>query len=516
MEQAEGSVSDKAGIETADANTPPPTRQDDRKVVSLFCLMAAIHTFVFCAGFPFFNNVDEPMHFDLVLKYSHGHVPRGLEMMSGDSAIYLAIFSSCAYFGTPEKFPGHEMPPPLWTEPAEKMQQDLAANRAGWEKVANFEVSQAPLYYALAGSWWHIGQWLGFQNGRLLYWLRFLNVLIVAGLVGISYVAARIVFPENRFLRLGVPALAAFVPQTAFYSLGNDTLSAFCFGVTFVCLLKWLKGPSVPLAVGAGIAFAATYLSKTTNLPLLAVVFGAMLVKSCCGLKLENWRTVLPAFIAFLFCAAVPFAAWMIWCKSNYGDFTGSAIKIRYLGWTVKPFAQWLEHPIFTAHGFWIFFSENFNTFWQGEFKWLDQPLCLPGTNVVYTIISAVLLAAGLTGLFPRLADATSSQRLVLGLSLASFGASFGFFALMSIIYDFHDCPYPSQAHPYFTSGRLLLGGLIPFLLVSVYGLDLLLKRFSSKIKLFTLAGMISGMFLLEVVTDWRVFSNPFNWFHLP
>src|SRR5215469_4413598 len=118
----------------------------ERQIVLLFCILASIRVFIFSAAFPFFNNVDEPMHFDLVIKYSHGRIPRGKEMISPDSAIYIALFSSCAYFGTPDKFPGGKMPPPPWTEPVEKMKQDLALNSAAWQAQENYEVSQTPLY----------------------------------------------------------------------------------------------------------------------------------------------------------------------------------------------------------------------------------------------------------------------------------------------------------------------------------------------------------------------------------
>jgi hypothetical protein len=41
----------------------------ERKLVLLFCMAAAFHVFVFSAAFPFFDNLDEPMHLDLALKY---------------------------------------------------------------------------------------------------------------------------------------------------------------------------------------------------------------------------------------------------------------------------------------------------------------------------------------------------------------------------------------------------------------------------------------------------------------
>ena len=74
----------------------------ERTLVLLLCCLAA---------FPFFNNVDEPIHFDLVIKYSHGHVPRGLETLSADSAVYLSLYSSLAYLGTPAMFPNGNFPP---------------------------------------------------------------------------------------------------------------------------------------------------------------------------------------------------------------------------------------------------------------------------------------------------------------------------------------------------------------------------------------------------------------------
>src|SRR5262249_4384477 len=155
-------------------------------------------------------------------------------------AAYLALFSSCAYFGTPEKF-GGQMPPPPWTEPKEKMQKDFLANCVGWQAQDNYEVSQAPLYYAIAALWWHFGKCIGFHDGGLLDWLRFLKIASVVALVWLGYAAARILFPENLFMQIAVPALVTFMPQTAFYSIGNDTLAAVCFGVVFICLLNWIS-----------------------------------------------------------------------------------------------------------------------------------------------------------------------------------------------------------------------------------------------------------------------------------
>lgn len=516
MQNAEGAVPGKPSveIENARADRPPPGHQHERKLIWLFCLLSAIHVFVFSAAFPFFNNVDEPMHFDLVVKYSHGHLPPGKENISPDSATCLALFSSCMYYGTPDKF-GGKMPVPPWTEPVEKMRQEVAANRAGWQSLENYEVSQAPLYYVLTGAVWRVGQWFRVDLGHLLYWLHFFNVLIMIVLVWLGYAASRLVFPDNLFLRVAVPALLVFMPQTTFYSITNDTLSPVCFGATFVCLVKWLRAeiPSPLLGAATGLAFAGTYLAKATNIPLLLV---AALVLVLHAVRTSRHLSAsLPASFVYLACAAPPIVAWAFWCKFHYGNFTGSKIATEFWGWTVKPFADWWHHPIFSPHGLWTYLSGQMVTFWQGEFAWLARPLMLPGTTTLYTVVSFVLLGFALPGLIPR-RNSNAPQRQALWLSCLCFIAVLGFFAVLSIAYDFKNSPNPTSAYPYFHQGRLMLGALIPFFLLITYGLDRGLNRFGNTVKVFTLGVAILGMLAVEIATDLPAFSSPFNWYHLP
>ncbi len=490
----------------------------EKQLVFLLSILAAIRVFIFSAAFPFFNNVDEPMHFDLVVKYSHGSVPRGKERISPDSAADISLFSSCAYFGTPDKFPGGQMPSPPWIEPAQKMQQDLALNSAGWNSLENYEVSQPPLYYALTGLAWHFGQRLHFDSGHLLYWLRFLNISLVFALVWLAYITASIVFPEIAFLRLTAPSLLAFMPQTAFYSIGNDILSPLCFGLVFIFILKWFfcESPALPVATGAGLAVAATYLAKTTNLPLLAIAAGALLFKLHRDILSGKFRTRSPNWIAFFLCTMLPITGWIFWCKSHFGDLTGSKLKAEHFGWTVKPFGQWWYHPIFTPAGFWAYLSGQLGSFWQGEFLWHNQPLLLPGSTTIYTILALTLSIAALAGLFQKNSKVIPSEKYALLFSAACLCMGLGFFGLMSILYDFHDCPNPSRDHPYFQAGRMLLGMLIPFVLLIAYGLNWVLDRFGTTVKFCVLMAMVLAMLISEIATDWSVFSNNFNWFHLP
>jgi hypothetical protein len=494
-----------------------PVETSELQILVLIGIFAALHVFVFAAAFPFFNNVDEPIHFDLVLRYSHGQAPHGLERILPESVEYVAFFNSWAYYATPAEFPGGQLPPPPWTEPPDKERLDFDANCRRWQYLENYEVSQTPLYYFIAGFWWDMGKVLGLHGGRLLYWLRFFNILQVVALVWLSYATARTVFPGKPFIRLAVPALVAAMPQTAFYSIGNDVLPALCFGLTFFLLLKWLESENLSpkLAAMTGLAFAATYLSKTTTVPML-VAAGAIPLFATRQLVRDRktialWRSL----GTFCCCAFPPILAWMIASRYRTGDFTGAGLKMEHFGWTLKPFAEWLHHPIFTPAGMWTYVSGQLSTFWQGEFQWHQRPLILPGSEVVYTIFTLFLLAVAASALSPKFSNITSLQGQALRFGFICFAAGMAFFAIMSIIYDFHDCPYPSRQYPYFTSGRLLLGALVPFLILIAYGVDRVLNRLGTTAKFLALAIIISVILAGEIATDREVFLDPYNWFHL-
>jgi Predicted membrane protein (DUF2142) len=497
------------------ANNPAAARE--HKIILLLCLLAAVHVFIFSAAFPFFNNVDEQIHFDLAVKYSQGHIPRALEPVSDNAINYIVLYSASEYVGSPTNYPDRQFPPPPWTQPLEKIRPALVAKTASWQAVKNYEASQPPLYYTLAALWWDLGKFCGLHDGSLLYWLRFLNIIFIIALVWLGYIAARLVFPERKFLKIGVPALIAFIPQTAFYSIQNDVLSPLCFGTVFVCLVKLLRAeiPGVRLGIFTGLALAATFLTKISNLPLLAVSALVIFFKGVQLARAGKLRATLPSLAALALCAGLPMLLWLAWCKHTFGDFSGTAAKIQFLGWTHKSFADWWHHPIFTPHGLWAFLSGLMATFWQGEFMWHRQPLAAPVADVIYFALSIFLVGFALLNLSPQSKNVTAPQRRALWLGFGCFAAAIAFLGFLSIIYDFQDCFYPSREHPYFTSGRLMLGALIPFLLLFVLGLDQLLKQFGNVAKFSALAGIILFMLVTEITIDWPVFQNPYNWFHM-
>jgi hypothetical protein len=59
-----------------------PSVLGSRNMVLVLTLLAAAHVIVFSAALPFFNNMDEAWHLDLVSRYAQGDVPRKQEPLA--------------------------------------------------------------------------------------------------------------------------------------------------------------------------------------------------------------------------------------------------------------------------------------------------------------------------------------------------------------------------------------------------------------------------------------------------
>src|SRR5262245_30379565 len=348
-----------------------------------FCLFAAVRVLFFSAAFPLFSNVDERRLFDLVIKYAEGHVPRGAELVSPATLPYLSHYASPEFLSGPEDFEGGYFGP-MWKHPVEEVAPTIAKIEEIWGRTPNQESSQPPLYYVVAAAWFHVGQWIGVKGGSALYWVRLLNVVLMAALVWLAYVAARLMFPDQVALRIAVPLLIAAVPQDTFYGINNDVLSPICFGLVFICLIKWLSQcePSIALGIATGLSIAAAYLSKLSNLPLIFVAIAAILWWCIAEARAGRLRRAIRPLGALAVCAAIPIVAWLLWMKTHFGDFTGATSKAQLLGWTAKPFSEWWSHPIFTASGMWMFLSELIASFWRGEFMWHAKAIGYKGLDL--------------------------------------------------------------------------------------------------------------------------------------
>jgi len=498
--------------------------RNEHLLILLLCIAAALRVFIFSAAFPFFSNIDEDLHFDLITQYSHGQVPRGFDRLKEETLNWIVPYASPEFLFPPEQFPDGKFPTPLWKQPWPDVEPEIASTRAAWNGEINFESSQPPLYYALAGLWWWIGKQIGLVGIQALYWIRFLNAALMAIVVWLGYVAARTIAPERLDLRIGVPLLVAFIPQNVFYAMNNDVLSPLCFGVLFLCVLQWLRtdAPSLSLGALSGLALAATCLTKLSNLPLVSVALAVMVARSIAIIS-RTPRAGLIALAALISCAAIPVGTWILWTKFHFGDVTGSTAKISLLGWTRKPFGDWWQHPIFSPRGLWVFWSDLIATFWRGEVEWHGRKFDWEIADRLYAVSSLMFILAAILGLRKQFTLSTF-QRRAIAVAIVTVVAGIAFLGLLSIQFDFGSCVNPSRLHPYFTSGRLLSGAMIPFALSYVYGISCFWRLTTSRFRqtrwidaaspLIVLGAIVVFSQASEIVITHPVFASEHNWFH--
>ena len=488
-----------------------------RNIAAALCVIAAARVFIFSAAFPFFNNVDEQDHADMVVKYAHGYLSRGLTQFGVESARYFSLYYTPEFFRGPEQFPGGRFPQPAWMLPAEEQERLITKKIEWWQHHPNSESTEPPLYYAIAGVWLNLGRLSGLEGPWLLYWVRFLNSFIVAGIVWTGFVTARLVFPEQPIFHLGMPLLLALWPQSSLYSVQSDVLSPLSFGITFFWLLNLTssESPTALASMATGLAAAATCLIKATNLPLLALVAAFVAIWSWQLLRARKGWTAWVAPISMALCVALPVVIWSAWNYHTCNDLTGAATKLKLLGWTRKPLSEWWSHPLLTVGGFKVFWSTLLATFWRGEFVWHAKRLTLPAADLFYWISSAVVIAVAAVNLVQRRVIRDFQWRAVL-LAFSSFVIFVLYLGILSMAFDFGNCPYPSRAHPYFTSGRLMSAAMVPFAMLYVYALESLLRPLNKQWPQFLILGSSAlAITVSELIVTWPVFASQYNFFHL-
>ncbi len=473
-----------------------------------------------------FNNVDEHAHVDLVLKYARGHWPnKPLERFDASAGRLFVLYGTPEYFYAPEQLPGGVIPRPLWETPAiahRAVRQGVVL----WTNTRNYEANSPPTYYALAGAWYNVGGWLGLTEGARLYWIRFLNVPLLALLVFFSYVFCRTFYPDRLDLLIGLPLLLAFLPQDAYYSVTSDALSPPLFLVSLMLLLQWYRRttPGTAFSALVGFLIALTFLVKFTNIALPVIFAVMVLIKIHQSRRRGRWKAVLWCCSVAVLTAAMPIALCL---GRNYvllGDLTGSRAHLELFGLSRRPFDSFLAHPIFSPSGFWTFWSGLMTTFWRGELAWHLKSIASPSVDAFYAISSTVMLLGAAASWRSRTASAVNSQVDGRGIGAAVYMAvwasvtlSWLVLACSSVWFDYGESFYPSRQKPYFMSARLIGGALVPFLFLYMEGVAFLLRPLSRVVAPLCFVALVSVMMTVsELALSSHIVTNPFNWFHLP
>jgi len=483
----------------------PIWKRYENVLIVVVGIIAIVRIFVFSAAFPFFNNVDEQFHFDTVVNYAHGYLPgNGASTFNPESAKIIAGY------GTPEYF--HR-------ESAPVRRPFSAARENEWLHSINYEEHSSPVYYMCAGAWYNLGRLFGLQGGYLLYWIRFMNMPVYALFLWVAYLFCRDMEPDNQYLRIGVMLLLSFFPQNVFYSINSDVMSPLFF-ICGLFLLARIYGDnrSWRLYPLAGIMIAGTVLVKLSNLPALLIfsIMIGMLVKKIHSTGHLAVRA--PNIVAMLAALAVPLVVWIGVNLYTLGDMTGASEKINYWGWTVKPFREWGNHPIFTIQGMYLFLSELARSFWRGELIWHLERLASKSSDGIYLLTTLIFGTAGIAAIIAKRAHSSSGSNFFNYLHIGVMASYISFLVLLSIRYDFGDCPYPSNEFPYFASGRLILATLVSFLTIYVKGVEFIAAKISRRIDPMVVIFVIvlySAFSEISIFLERGIFASPYNFFHL-
>ena len=481
--------------------------------------LAGLRVLLFSLAFPFFANVDEYRHVDVVLKYARGYIP-----VPHDDAYEPEIPELIGSLGSPEyhydpALPADRAPPPVWSAAPGVGERRVENARAFFAARHSLEASQPPVYYATAGAWLSLGRALGLRGGTLLYWVRGLGGLIGFTLVLGSYLLLRDLYAGDALVRVGVPVLLACIPQDSMYYLTGDVFSPLLGGLGFLLVLRALRQPTSAAVTyaAAGLVCAAAVLTKLPNLAIAAACAfctaaawktqpGARLLRDGGGRWLLLWAAML-----------APLLFWLVRNQLLFGDPTASALKAERLGWGRKAFADLWSHPIFTPRGVYDFLTGLVPTFWRGELAWHRIPLAWPSADRVYTVSTLTLVPLAVWGLRrPRARDV----RLAEGAALVAVLAALAILVVLSLVFEFHETSNPPVQQPYFVQGRLISGVLVPFALLYMRGLEeatsALPAPWRSRAAWGGLAALLAVVTVSELSLSRAVFASPYNWFHLP
>jgi hypothetical protein len=381
---------------------------------------------------------------------------------------------------------------------------------------SSHEAHSPPLYYALAAAWYKLGQFAGLSPPRAAYWVRFFNIPLCIALIVATFGFCRAYFPW--WIALTAPMLVAFFPSNMFFCIGSDVLSPLAVLLALWALLRWHDEPANTLrSITAGLAVAAAILVKLTNVAVL-VACGVVVIFRILGdrRKSKEHRCDLRQPLLVLVSAGAPLAAWMLRNRIVLGDWTGNADKVRTLGWHVKPWGQLLDHPFFSFAGQQLFWRENIKSYFRGDLFWngviaMDYLPCT--VFYCFSVLVALIGTAAILIRHRRGAD-TSIYRVAM-LSALMIVVSALLPVWLSLRFDFGDCVYPSRSYPYFTSGRLISGTLVPVLALFAYGVAVVTRR--RKLATAAVIGVSVVMMVLPQIAFFaQVVRSPYNWFHIP
>jgi 4-amino-4-deoxy-L-arabinose transferase-like glycosyltransferase len=158
-----------------------------------------------------------------------------------------------------------------------------------------------------------------------LYALRMTSLIFGMAVVWLSYLLARLVFPDDLFVRSGVPVFVAFQPQFSFEAaiVNHDIQVILLFSLLVYLLLKWMPGGysrreqlALGIVIGLGI-WTKTSFGFALPLIVACLLFAKRDTRA-------SWRWFLDAVGRACVLPLVIALPWLIRSYWLYDDPTGA------------------------------------------------------------------------------------------------------------------------------------------------------------------------------------------------
>jgi hypothetical protein len=493
-------------------------RERRTMIVAAMCCYAFFRILIFSAAFPLFNPLDEQDHYETVHNYAKEIVSgRELPLSDPEMARAFALYGSPEYLVSRERLQAAHLDAPVPQLAPEIRDAQFQKRFNYWITQRVTEAQSPPVYYMVAAAWYKVGGWLGMKDWVLVYWVRFLNAILYAVFVWVSYLFVKQVYPARDFLCVAIAGFLAVFPQDVFFGVNRDILSPLLAALVLLLLFRALQEevPRGVSLVAGGFLTGMAFLTDIPNGVLFGVLVVVLLIRIVRAARGHDGVHEYAIIAATVVAAAVPPLYWMARNRAVMGDFTGSKAKIALLGWTVKPWPEIFHHPIFSLDGASYFLRHLIPMYWRGEYFWqgsLQHWAVADGFYVLSSILAVVVFAVNLW----RIRAEDGQQRLSGAVSLYLVVASVLFLVGISLPFDFHQCIYPSRELPYFVSGRIICGTLLPFALIYVGALEFVLRPLRRYVHpLIPFVMICAFITFTELLLRSDVVHSAFNFFSL-
>jgi hypothetical protein len=488
-------------------------------VVAAMCCYAFLRILIFSAAFPLFNPLDEQDHYETVHNYAKGIASgRELPLTDPEMARVFALYGSPEYLVSRQRLQAAHLDAPVPQLAPEIRDVQFQRRFNYWIAQRVTEAQSPPVYYAVAAAWYKVGALLGMKDWALVYWVRFMNSILYAVFVWVSFLFVKQVYPTRDFLCVAVPAFLAVFPQDVFFGVNRDVLSPLLAALVLLLLFRAIREerPSEVALVAGGFLAGIAFLTDIPNGVLFGVLAIVLLIRIMRAVRKHVGVREYAMIAASIVAAALPPLLWMARNREVMGDLTGSKAKIAFLGWTVKPWPEIFHHPIFSLHGPAYFVWHLVPMYWRGEYFWQGSPLRWSVADGFYVVSSIVAVAIFVVYVWKQKQSDRWLERLSGVVSLYLVISSMLFLVAISLPFDFHECIYPSREFPYFVSGRIICGTLLPFVVIYVGAMELVLRPVRRYVHpLIPFAAICVFITCTEFWLRNDVFHSAFNFFAL-